>query len=234
MSTARASNIKRLIGTLGEKSLHAALKAWYSKPGDGLEERVDGFDIDIVRDDLLIEIQTKNFSSQRRKLRTLAEKHPVRLVFPIAREKWIIRVTTGGRIVRRLSPKRGHLYLLFEELVSIPSLLREDNFSLEVVFTREEEIRRNDGRGSWRRKGWSIADRRLVEVMSRHVFLRPSDFLALVPKDLPEPFSTLELSECIGQPRWLAQKIAYCLREMGAIQATGKNGNAILYSMGRA
>ena len=38
---------KQLVGTLGEKSLHAALKQWYKQPGDILEEMVDGFFIDI-------------------------------------------------------------------------------------------------------------------------------------------------------------------------------------------
>ena len=40
---------KHLIGTLGERSLHSALKEWYALPGDQLEEEVDGFHIDIVR-----------------------------------------------------------------------------------------------------------------------------------------------------------------------------------------
>ena len=42
------------IGTLNEKPLHAALKAWYAQPGDRLEVAVDGFVVDIVRGDLLI------------------------------------------------------------------------------------------------------------------------------------------------------------------------------------
>jgi hypothetical protein len=83
---------KNLIGTLGEKNLHSALKAWYSRPGDRLEAEVDGFHIDIVRRRVLIEIQTGNFSSLKRKLNSLIGKHPVRLVFPIAQEKWIIRL----------------------------------------------------------------------------------------------------------------------------------------------
>ena len=32
---------KQLIGTLGEKSLHSALKEWYRKPVDRLEEMVE-------------------------------------------------------------------------------------------------------------------------------------------------------------------------------------------------
>ena len=46
-----------------------------------------------------------------------------------------------------------------------------------------------------------------------------------------EPFSTEELAGGIDQPRWLAQKMAYCLRNMGAIDVVGKSGNSILYSI---
>ena len=67
---------KHRIGTLGEKNVHAALKAWYARPGDELEVEVDGFHIDIVRGQVLVEIQTSNFSSQRRKLKTLLEEPP--------------------------------------------------------------------------------------------------------------------------------------------------------------
>ena len=45
------------IGSLHEKSLHAALKAWCLQPGDHTEVPVDGYIIDIVRGDLLIEVQ---------------------------------------------------------------------------------------------------------------------------------------------------------------------------------
>ena len=58
------------IGLLNEKPLHASLKQWYARPGDRFEVAVDGFVIDIVRDDLLIEIQTRNFAPSSRSLRT--------------------------------------------------------------------------------------------------------------------------------------------------------------------
>jgi hypothetical protein len=224
--------LNHLIGTLGEKSLHAALKQWYKQPGDLLEEMVDGFHIDIVRRKLLIEIQTTNFSSIKSKLATLTKKHRVRLVYPIAQEKWIVRLAADGitQIGKRKSPKKENLFHLYRELVSIPELIKSRNFSLEVLLIREEEIRCDDGLGSWRRKGWSITDRRLLEVVYRHIFKKPSDFLALIPPKLTDPFSTQELAECVNQPRWLAQKMAYCLRKMGAIKEVGKKGNLFLYS----
>jgi hypothetical protein len=222
-----------VIGTLSEKSLHSALKAWYARAGDQLEVKVDGFHIDIVRGKVLIEIQTTNFSSQKRKLNTLIEKHPVRLVFPIAQEKWIIRLAEDGvtRLGRRKSPKQGSIYHLFKELVSLPRIIEKKNFSLEVLVTREEEIRHDDGQGSWRRKGWSIFDHHLIEVVGRHLFKEPADFLKLIPQSLQEPFSTRDLADSIEQPHWLAQKMAYCLRNMGLVHVVGKNGNALLYAI---
>jgi hypothetical protein len=74
-----------------ETKLHSALKDYYSIPGAAQEVLVDGFWIDVVQDDLLIEIQTRNFAAIRNKLIALVEKHPVRLVHPIAQEKWIVR-----------------------------------------------------------------------------------------------------------------------------------------------
>jgi hypothetical protein len=53
--------------------------------------------------------------------------------------------------------------------------------------------------------------------------------LALIPATLPEPFTTTDLAEAISQPLWLAQKMAYCLREMGSITVVGKRGRGTLY-----
>ena len=139
-----------------ETSLHADLKQWYALPGDLFEARVDRFVVDIIRGDLLIEIQTSNFSAIKHKLVHLLEHHPVRLVYPLPQEKWIIRQSAidGSRLSRRRSPKRGRIEHLFDELVRLPELALSSNFSFEILFTREEEIRRNDGLGSWR---WIVA-----------------------------------------------------------------------------
>jgi hypothetical protein len=60
---------------------------------------VDGYHVDVVRDGTLIEIQTGNFSAIKRKLGDLVPHHPLRLVYPIAVEKWILKYggEGGGR-----------------------------------------------------------------------------------------------------------------------------------------
>jgi hypothetical protein len=219
------------IGLINEKPLHASLKQWYARPGDRFEVPVDGFVIDIVRDGLLIEIQTRNFYAISAKLSRLTRSYEVRLVYPVVQEKWIVRLAQNNRgtVIRRKSPKRGRLEDLFAELVSIPQLLSHPNFSLEILMIREEEIRRYDGRRRrWRRRGWVIEGRRLVEVVDRRLFGNSADWLAFVPYGL-QSFTTKDLATVMDTRRDLAQKMAYCLRQANMIELIGKQGRANLY-----
>jgi hypothetical protein len=218
------------IGLLNEKPLHASLKQWYSQPGDRFEVPVDGFVIDIVRDGLLIEIQTRNFASINAKLRNLTRSYEVRLVYPVVQEKWIVRLGTGNGCidVRRKSPKRGRLEDLFWELVSIPQLLSHPNFSLEVLMIREEEARRYERKRKWRRKEWVIERRQLVDVVERRLFRESADWLAFVPDGL-QSFTTKDLATVAETSRELAQKMAYCLRHGKMIELIGRQGRANLY-----
>jgi len=223
------------IGLLNEKSLHAALKAWYAEPDDILEAPIDGYVVDIVRGDLLVEIQTRNFAAIRAKLAALSARHPLRLVYPLAVEKWIVRLSPDGmqHLSHRKSPKKGAPVEVFSELVSIPHLLTSPNFSLELLLIREEEMRRYDGTRAWRRRGWVTQERRLLDVIGRQVFATPGELGALLPADLDEPFTTLELAVALGASRRLAQRMAYCLRAMGVLSAAGKRGRSVLHIRNR-
>ncbi len=218
--------------TVGEKSLHEAIKHWYARPNDRLEVEIDKYIVDIVRDDLLIEIQTHNFSSIKAKLAALLNRHTVKLVHPISKKKWIIRVDRDGKTVlsKRKSPKKGRVENMFSELVYIPDMLKHRNFSLEILFIHSEEILINDGRGSWRRKGWSIHDSRLVEVVSNATFSTPSDLNRLLPSALPAVFTSFDLAKALRLRLSDSRRMVYCLRHMGTIHVVGKHGRTILYS----
>jgi len=213
----------RKISRLNAKPLHRALKEWYAQPKDQFEVSVDGFVVDIVRGDLLVEIQTRNL---------LIVHHPLRLVYPIPREKWIIKLAEDGisQLSRRKSPKRGAFEDVFEELVSFPKLLMNPNFSIELLLIQEEELRRYGSTRGWRRKRWVTQERRLLRVVERRSLETPAHMCALIPAALAEPFTTSDLAIAIAKPRRLAQKMVYCLRLMGYITQVGKRGNAILYT----
>ncbi|MCI0399313.1 MAG: hypothetical protein L0322_30865 [Chloroflexi bacterium] len=219
------------IGTLQETSLHAALKEWVARPGDALEAPVDGYLVDVVRGDRLIEIQTGNFSALKGKLARLLPRYHVRVIHPIAQEKWIYRVSAEGEALgRRKSPRRGRVEDVFRELVRLPHLAGDPHFSLEVVLVQEEQIWRDDGRGSWRRKKWSIADRRLLGVVGQVALAAPADYLALLPAGLDQPFTNRELAEALKAPAYLAGHMTYCLGKMGLLAPAGKKGRAYLYT----
>jgi hypothetical protein len=213
-----------------EHSLHSEIKDWYKVSGDELEVKVEDFIVDIFRGKLLIEIQTGNFSVIKKKLIKLLLNNKVRLVYPIAKLKWIVHVSRSGEFVRRRkSPKKGKLIDLFYELVHTASLIGDRNFSLEVLMIEEEEVRCNDGRGSWRRRGVRIKDRKLLNVFERIVYRDNRDFLEFLPKELEQYFTNKVLALKLGISVKLAQKITYCLRKMGVISIAGKKRNELLF-----
>ena len=223
---------KYSIGTKNEKSLHADLKNWYKMPGDKIESQVDGYIIDIVRQDLLIEIQTQNFSAISKKLNKLVKSHNVRLIHPIAYEKWITVLNPDGEIIRRRkSPKKGNPSNIFNELIRIPNLINEDNFSMEILMVTIDEIRCNDGNGAWRRKGISLIDKKLIEVIDSTHLSSKEDFLKFLPDDLPSPFTNKDIAKSKNTTTKKAQKMSYCLKKMGAIEEVGKRGNELLFNI---
>jgi hypothetical protein len=220
------------IGSLNEKPLHASLKEWYRQEGGRVEVAVDGFVVDLVRDGLLIEIQTRNFASMRRKLDRLLDSHMMRLVHPVAATKWIVKLDQdGAEVSRRRSPKRGIAADVCEELVSFPSLLSHPNFTLEIALIEEEEIRRPDAEKGWRRGGFVIEERRLVDVLETVELDSPEELLGLLPKGLPDPFTTADLADGLGRSRHLAREVAYCIRVSGAVETVGRDKRGILYQL---
>ncbi len=212
-----------------ESSLHSQLKDLFTQPDDQQEAWVDGYLVDVLHRELVIEIQTRNFSAIKPKLAALLPNHPVLLVHPIAKEKWIVRQDLEGKQVRRHSPRRGRLEDVFYELIRIPGMINHPNLSFEVLLVNVEEIRRNDGKGSWRRRGWSISDRRLLQVIEKVDLSTPADFRSLLPPNLVQPFTVRDLSDQAQIPSSLAQRMVYCLRHMDVLRTVGKQGRALMF-----
>ena len=68
-----------------------------------------------------------------------------------------------------------------------------------------------------------------MAVVGVHYFSAAADLLALLQAELPQPFHSGHVAAGLGIQRWVAQRIVYCLRQMGAATTCGKAGNAVLY-----
>ena len=219
------------IGELNERSLHRALKERYAVAGSETEQVIDGFVTDVVADGRIVEIQTGSFGPLKNKLTRLLDTYAVRLVHPIARDRYLVRVPDNPALppTRRRSPKHGSVFGVFPALVSIPALLAHPNLTLEVVMTIEEEVRApSERRGRWRRD-FTRVDRRLVDVVETHTIASMADLFALVDARLPTTFTTNDIAAAMQSTRSLAQQAAYCFRESGVIEICGKDGNALVY-----
>jgi hypothetical protein len=220
------------VGTLNEGPLHASLKAHYAQPGDQLEAVVDGYIVDILRGDRIIEVQTANFAQIARKMRRLVANHRVRLVYPVPRDLWIVKLpqADGGVMTRRKSPKRRDVFDVFRQLVSFPELIAHENFQLDVVLTEEEAVWRHEPGKRWRRRGWVTVERRLLSVYETLTLQTTDDYCCLIPNGVPGEFLTSDLATALRCPRRLAQQVAYCLRKAGVIESVGSHRNAVVYT----
>jgi len=221
-----------------ETSLHRQLKTLYANDAAQVEAPLEGFRIDVLRDDELIEIQHGSLAAIRDKVQKLVQRHRVRVVKPIVVRKQLIKLDArGGRVVsRRLSPKRGSLLDLFDELVYFTRAFPHPNLTLETPLVDVEEWR-YPGHGKRRRRRTSdhqVEDQCLVRLHEIHRFADATDLLTMLPAGLPTPFHTGQLAESLRVARRIAQRIAYCLRQTGAAREAGKHGNARLYELAAA
>jgi len=216
-----------------ETSLHRELKNIYADKAAQVEAPLGRYRIDVVRDGQLIEIQNGSLSAIRDKVCNLLRDHRVLVVKPIVVRKRLVKQDAkGGRVIsRRLSPKRGRDIDLFHELIYFTRVFPHRNLCIETPLIEVEEWRYpGHGRRRWRRStDYLVEDQKLVALRGVLRFHSAGDLMQIIPGDLPNPFHTADLAESLNIQRWVARRIAYCLRKTGAAAQVGKQGNTLFY-----
>lgn len=198
-----------------------------------MEQSLAGYRIDAIRAGVLVEIQHGGLAAIRRKVGKLLETHSVLVVKPLVARKQLVKLGRRGgqEVSRRQSPKQGSWLDLFHELVHFTGVFPHPRLTLHTPLVEIEE-RRYPGHGNrrrWRRSDHVVEDQRLLAVLGVRRFQTAGDLLSLLPAELPRPFHSGHLAEALGIPRWIAQRITYCLRQTGAATLCGKAGNTLLY-----
>jgi hypothetical protein len=223
----------RLAIGLMETSLHRDLKTLYAGSDAQCEVSLGDYRIDVASGGRLVEIQHGSLAAIRDKVKVLLKDHMVTVVKPIVVHKLLVkRACQGGPVVsRRKSPKRGTLVDLFDELVHFTRVFPHQRLTLEVMLVDVEEWRYpgHGRRRRWRLGDYQIEDQKLVAVHSTCRLQTAADLTRLVPCPLPRTFHTGHLAESLRVHRCVAQRIAYCFRQMGAVREVAKQGNTCLY-----
>jgi hypothetical protein len=216
-----------------ETTLHRQLKALYAGPKADCEVRIDGYRIDAVVSGRLIEIQQASLSALRAKVKTLLDSHRVLIVKPLAANKLIIHRDPKSHCIlsQRRSPQHESVWDLFLDLVHFRDVFPHPRLTLEVLLVDIDEYRHERPGRRRSRRSVRVQDRILRSLGERYRFRTAADLLKLLPDGFGPEFTTAELATAVGLPRWWAQKIAYCLRNMQAVETIGKRRHAWLYAL---
>lgn len=219
------------IGTLSEKTVHAVLKNYYAADERWHEQKVAGFVADAFTGSEIIEIQTRNFNTLRRKLEAFLPLYDVTVVYPVAHTKYLryIDPATGEITPPRKSPKPGRAYQIFPELYRIKSYLNHEHLHIRIALLDVEEYRFLDGWSTNKRKGASKSDALPLDFFEEVVLDSTTDYAKLLPADLPETFSTKDYKKAARVSQSLAAVALNILLAVNAVERVGKQGNLYLY-----
>jgi len=239
-----------------ESTLHAQLKQLYAGIGGQLEVPVGSYICDCRTEyGELIEIQTGSFGPLKHKLQCIAQSYRVKIVHPIVCSCLIETYSADKVLLRkRQSPKKGSSWDLFKALLHAPELVKHKNISLELVALDITETRIDNGNGSWRRKGISLADKRLRIIHDTRLLHYPDDYEHFIPFNIEETFTTRDFFnrcqairsatkpnseqvfsipalETLTYPT--AQKAVYVLYRIGLLERIGRKGKSYLYRINK-
>lgn len=219
------------IGTLGEKTLHAVLKLYIEPLVENHEKKVGRYVADIINQNGITEVQTRNFSAFRKKLELFLNEYKVTVVYPIAQIKWLtwLDVSTGQSTNKRKSPKTGKPYDIFDELYSIKHLLKSPNLSFCICMLEMQEIRYLNGWSKDKKKGSSRCDSIPSDIIGEIYIRSIDDYRQLIPNELPQKFTAKDFKKHSGISIGATQTALNVLFSVGAVDRTGKIGNAFVY-----
>jgi hypothetical protein len=219
------------IGTLGEKTLHAVLKLYFEPDKSFHEIKIGSYYADIVTEEGIIEIQTRAYYQIRNKLAALLATHPVTVVCPIPKTKWIswIDEQTGETTKKRKSPKQGKINDAMPELYWIKRLLAHPNFRLCIALIDIKEYRYLNGWGKDKKRGASRCDRVPVEIAEEVYFNEINDYYKFVPNGLKSQFTSKDFMGASNTTLRNSQTALNVLNHIGIVRRVAKQGNLHVY-----
>ena len=203
------------IGTLGERTLHAALKLYYEPDADLHEVGVGRYVADIKNTEGITEIQTRGFSSLAKKLDAFLPEGQVTVVYPLAAKKWIAMLDpeTGTLGEKHKSPKKETPLDALWELSFILPHIGDVNLTVRLPMLEVLEFRRRGGRR------WRNSTTRLERL--------PLDLIDEAA--LPAVFTAADFAKAAKRNQKFTQKALKTLCALGTVERCGKVQHAYLY-----
>lgn len=208
------------IGTIGEKTLHLALK-YYVAPDPETHERPLGrFIADAVTEDGVFEIQTRGLSRLKPKLDEFLPLCPVTVVFPVITQKQLYRVDESGTIIsERKSPKHETVYSAMREIYALRDYQAHPGFRICLCLIELAEY--SVMHGNARREK---LDRVPLALQEEILLESKADYAAFLPADLPEPITAPALAKAVHTTELYARMYLNLLGKMELLAECGRIG----------
>ena len=219
------------IGRLSEKKLHLTLKYFYQPDDSFHEQKIGPFVADAVTAAGIVEIQTSNYGNLRRKLEAFAPLVSVTVVCPIPHRKTVTWINTedGSLSKETKSTKIGNFLEAFWELAHIQDCLLLPNVKFLILLADVRDYRYLNGWGKLKKRGSTRCERVPVALVDSYELGSLTDYLALLPQDLPPVFTRKALVAALGKQVRDPDSVLYVMQKIGALKRVGKQGNSFLY-----
>ena len=222
------------IGGLSEKTMHLAFKYFFEENTDFHEVSVGRHFADIMRDGYIIEVQTRNFCSFRKKLAVVSEQYPVTVVHPVIKEKRLFWTEPESGEIKggRKSPRHKGIYDVFRELVYIRELLQRENLGFCFPVVACDEYKVLCGWDRERKKG-SVRQMLIpTELFGFYEFDTAFAFAGLLPDSKAEYLTTKKISDMTGIKGRELSAFVNVLVYLDILKKDGKDGRFIRYIYG--
>lgn len=219
---------KKGIGELSEKTLHHIIKNLYESNSLKQEIKIDNYYVDILKDNNIIEIQTKQFNKLRNKLEYFLSlnKYTINIIYPIFTEKMIYLLDKDNEIIKSFkSPKKLHIPEVFYELYKIKPFLNNNNLSITLLLLEIDEYRMITNN----RKGYICYDRVPKKLVDEIILNNNKDYLSLLPKDLKKEFTSKDLSLITKCDIKYVNNMLNVLKYLNVVEVIGKDGKKYIY-----
>lgn len=218
------------IGTKKEKTIHKFLKYYICSDSTNHEIKIANYYVDCFYNGMIYEIQTRSFNAFREKISVLLKEHPLTIVYPISYQKQIFNTQDGEIVSTRKSPKKTHPLSICEELYKIKPLLTNPNLHLMIIAMNTNEYRYYR-LNRYKQLRTSRIDQTPTEIVNEYKINNLSDLKDLLPKTLPERFTTKDLMKHTKTSKKVVGCIANVLNHLDIITKVDKIGNSFVYEI---
>ena len=227
-----------MINTYNESNLHNSLKNIFAERIGGITEHQAGsFVCDIYTPEKVIEIQTANLSSLKKKIDFLIQNHCIEIVFPVAEQTVIETWTEDGELVStRKSPKKEDELCIFRQMTKLWQFAETKKFSIRLVFVNQKQIRiRTEekiqlvNKSRRFKKNWYKKNKKLLAINKEIILQSKSDFAKLIKDRISQqPFCKKDIEQFARKDAGI---IIWVLKKMRIIEQAEIKGRKIYYAI---